>query len=139
MIFPDKLLTRKDHENKEVQIVFSTSGAKDKVSKTISASPVEKSNISITTIHSVKGKTCNAVMVVSAPSKKGDSKDNHWEYWIDKDNYPEAARLAYVASSRAEYLLVWAVKKGTDRDVERLAKLGFVPVDFNQTPDSVGG
>lgn len=42
----------------------------------------EKSNIRITTIHSVKGRTFEAVMVVSAPSKQGTT-DGYWIQWIE--------------------------------------------------------
>jgi len=49
--------------------------------------------IRITTIHSVKGETLDAIMLVSAPSKRGASADGHWTQWLDSPS-SEAARLA---------------------------------------------
>ncbi|MBA7663988.1 hypothetical protein ES703_72038 [subsurface metagenome] len=70
-------------------------------------------------------------MLVSAPSKSGNSTDNHWEYWLE-DPTSEAARLAYVASSRPKHLLVWAVPKGNNGDMTELTELGFVPVYLDE-------
>jgi hypothetical protein len=68
---------------------------------------LHKSRIRLATIHEIKGETHEATMLVSA-SRRGNQ--SHWADWIgDKDS--EAARLAYVASSRPKTLLVWAVKK----------------------------
>jgi hypothetical protein len=84
----------------------------------------------ITTIHSVKGETFDAIMLVSAPTKQG-SDDNHWEHWLNDPN-SEAARLAYVASSRPKHLLIWAVPKGSNSDIARLTDLGFAVVYLNE-------
>ncbi len=80
--------------------------------------------IRITTIHAVKGETMEAIMLVSAPSKQGTS-DGHWHQWLG-DPSSEAARFAYVASSRPQHLLVWAVPEEKNADYTRLEKLGFV-------------
>lgn len=133
VIFPDKLVHKTDKKKKEVQIVFNAIKAKDKVTKTISVNSTKKSNIYITTIHSVKGQTFDSIMLVSAPSKSG-SDDNHWEHWLGDTN-PEAKRLAYVASSRPKHLLVWAVPKGNNGDMTDLTKLGFVPVYLDEDAD----
>ncbi len=84
----------------------------------------------ITTIHSVKGETFDAIMLVSAPTKQG-SDDNHWEHWLNDPN-SEAARLAYVASSRPKHLLIWAVPNGSDADMNKLTSLGFTLVHLNE-------
>jgi DNA helicase-2/ATP-dependent DNA helicase PcrA len=85
-------------------------------------------SLQITTIHSVKGKTLGAVMLVSAPTMQGTS-DGHWTQWL-MDPASEAARLAYVASSRPEHLLAWAVPSATDAEKSRLQCLGFHFVDM---------
>jgi hypothetical protein len=80
-----------------------------------------KSNMRITTIHSVKGETLDAVMVVSSIKK---NNDGHWEDWL-KFKEEEPARFAYVASSRPKYLLVWAVPEEDGQNYTRLTSLGF--------------
>ena len=88
-----------------------------------------KAAIRITTIHSVKGETSDAIMLVSAPSKQGTS-DGYWPQWLE-DPSSEAARLAYVASSRPKYLLVWAIPEQPNADYKQLEKRGLVlhPMD----------
>lgn len=115
---------------------FRPSDARMPVEKLFSGQAVTKSDIHIATIHSVKGQTFDSIMLVSAPTRQG-SGDNHWEHWLE-DPTSEAARLAYVASSRSKHLLVWAVQKGTDGDRKRLTTLGFVPIDLSGTPEGAG-
>lgn len=74
------------------------------------------------TIHGVKGETHEATMLISNPKRNGDGA--HWSHWIN-DNTSEAARFAYVASSRPKYVLVWCVKKLKTTDVQKLRNLGF--------------
>ncbi|MFX7465128.1 ATP-dependent helicase [Acinetobacter baumannii] len=69
------------------------------------------------TIHGVKGETHEVTMLISNPTRKGDG--THWSHWIG-DKTSEAARFAYVASSRPKYVLVWCVKK------LKLNRTGFV-------------
>ena len=71
------------------------------------------------------------LMLVSAPGKSGNSNDNHWDYWLE-DTTSEAARLAYVASSRPKHLLVWAVPKGNNGDMAKLTDIGFVPIYLDE-------
>ena len=110
---------------------FRASDASKPVDNLFSDQATTKSDIPITTIHSVKGQTFDSIMLVSAPSKSGNSNDNHWEYWLE-DPTSEAARLAYVASSRPRHLLIWAVPKGNDGDMTKLADLGFITVCLNK-------
>jgi len=77
----------------------------------------------ITTIHSVKGQTFDAVLVVSSPSKVGTS-DGHWSDWLENPK-SEAARLAYVASSRPKYLLAWAIPEPNEEEIKKLESIGF--------------
>ncbi|MBI9019203.1 MAG: ATP-dependent helicase [Phycisphaerae bacterium] len=107
---------------------FRASDASNPVEDLFSGHVTAKSDIQINTIHSVKGQTFDAIMIVSAPTKKG-SNDNHWEYWL-ADPTSEAARLAYVASSRPKHLLVWAVPKGNNESITQLIELGFMPVEL---------
>lgn len=74
------------------------------------------------TIHGVKGETHDATMLISNATRSG--VDSHWSHWIgDKDS--EAARFAYVASSRPKHLLVWCVKKLKASEQAELKDLGF--------------
>ena len=59
----------------------------------------------IDTIHSVKGNTFDAVLLLSTPDGKG--KTGYWENWLNTAD--EAARIAYVACTRPRLLLVWGV------------------------------
>lgn len=93
------------------------------------------SRLRITTIHSVKGATFDAVLLVSSLDQRG-GKGGHWTEWrIDPES--EHARFAYVASSRPKRLLAWAIPssdKNTD-SIKILEDLGFsfadLPYDNN--------
>jgi hypothetical protein len=91
------------------------------VSQRLSLVGLQKSSIRLATIHEIKGETHEATMLVSA-SRRGDQ--SHWADWIGDKN-SEAARLAYVASSRPKSLLVWAVKKLKASERTTLNGLGF--------------
>ncbi len=84
----------------------------------------DSSNINFrrSTIHGVKGETHEATMLISNPTRNGDG--THWSHWI-KDESSEAARFAYVASSRPKYILVWCVKKLKLAEKNELKNLGF--------------
>lgn len=91
----------------------------------------QETTIRITTIHSVKGETLNAILLVSAPSKQGTT-DGHWTQWLADAN-SEAARLAYVASSRPEHFLSWAVPKPISKqEEETIRNLGFHMVEMSE-------
>lgn len=82
------------------------------------------SNISFrkSTIHGVKGETHDATMLISNATRNGTG--THWSHWIG-DKTSEAARFAYVASSRPKHVLVWCVKKLNASDQKELESLGF--------------
>ncbi|MFZ5995509.1 MAG: UvrD-helicase domain-containing protein [Thermodesulfobacteriota bacterium] len=92
---------------------------------------VEKSyvsNILITTFHQVKGRTFDAMLVVSAPDKRGDG--GHWSQWVAAANSDgEHARFAYVASSRPRALLGWAVPSPSGDEEDQLEELGFTVIN----------
>lgn len=74
------------------------------------------------TIHNVKGETHEATILVS--SLKPGPNQSHWKDWL-ADPTTEAARFAYVASSRPTHLLIWAVKKLKVEESKTLSSLGF--------------
>lgn len=74
------------------------------------------------TIHQVKGETHDVTVVVS--SQQPGAHQSHWQDWL-RDRESEAARFAYVASSRPQHMLIWAVKKLKAEDLPVLAQLGF--------------
>ncbi|MOA21786.1 hypothetical protein D3C78_1422950 [compost metagenome] len=74
------------------------------------------------TIHGVKGETHDVTVVVS--SQKPGVHLSHWKDWL-RDRTSEAARFAYVASSRPKHVLIWAVKKLKAEDRLVLESLGF--------------
>jgi len=87
-------------------------------------------SLRITTIHSLKGETLDAILLVSAPTAQG-TPDGYWTQWLAQAD-SEAARLAYVASSRPRHLLAWAVRKPiTSIDKERIRNLGFTVVEMS--------
>lgn len=74
------------------------------------------------TIHQVKGETHDVTVVVS--SLKSGKYHSHWQDWL-RDRGSEATRFAYVASSRPQHMLIWAVKKLKPEHRPVLAQLGF--------------
>ncbi len=95
----------------------------NQVEQTLLPRVTQSSNIRITTIHSVKGQTYDAVLVVSSPFKQG-TNDGHWTQWLDNSK-SEAARLSYVASSRPRRLLAWAIPQSKEDERIQLEKIGF--------------
>jgi len=78
-----------------------------------------------TTIHSVKGETLDAVLLISHDNKK--SKGGHFSQWLREGNYdPEHVRFAYVAASRPKYALVIATPQLQTKDLEKLEKIGLI-------------
>lgn len=83
------------------------------------------SNRRYATIHQVKGETHDATVVVSSLRA---GAQGHWKDWL-KDPLSEAARFAYVASSRPRHLLIWGVKTLKPAERTRIAELGFEVVE----------
>jgi DNA helicase-2/ATP-dependent DNA helicase PcrA len=81
----------------------------------------ESAKLRIDTIHSVKGCSYDAVLLVSASDGRG--KTGYWENWIDDKD--ETTRFGYVASTRPKYLLVWAVPKLTDEQRIKIETIGL--------------
>lgn len=75
----------------------------------------------LATIHEVKGETHDVTMLVSS-IKPGEQ--SHWTEWL-ADPKSEAARFAYVASSRPKSILIWAVKSLVENERVQLMQLGF--------------
>lgn len=75
----------------------------------------------LATIHEVKGETHDLTMLVSS-SRQGEQA--HWKEWL-ANHASEAARFAYVASSRPRHILIWAVKTLKKDEREALMLLGF--------------
>lgn len=74
-----------------------------------------------TTIHGAKGETHEVTIVISSARAGIDS---HWKDWLRNPN-SEAARFAYVASSRPRHLLIWVVKTLTEPEKAQLESIGF--------------
>ncbi|MEA2045221.1 MAG: ATP-dependent helicase [Euryarchaeota archaeon] len=105
--------------------VFSTPRGESN-NQVLSALPSNSSAqtpLRITTIHNVKGETLEALMLVSSIDKRGTS-DGYWTLWLDNPA-SEAARLAYVASSRPRQLVVWAIPNPSKVEIDRLEEIGF--------------
>lgn len=80
--------------------------------------------IRTTTIHSVKGETLDAVMLVS--HKDRVSKGGHYSHWLREGNFVEEhLRFAYVACSRPRQLLVIATPTLSDAELLKFRNLGF--------------
>lgn len=75
------------------------------------------------TIHNIKGETHEVTILISTP-RAGGSSGSHWRSWLGSSD-SEAARLAYVVSSRPKSRLIWAVKKLNATDEARFEALGF--------------
>ena len=102
------------------------SGSKvKKVSDTLVTSSPTNYGIKVTTIHAVKGKTFDAVLLVSSPDQRG-GKGGFWTEWL-ADTSSEHARFAYVASSRPRKVLAWAIPTPdeSDKDLSKITDLGF--------------
>ena len=77
-----------------------------------------------TTIHSVKGETLNAVLLISHWNKK--STGGHFSDWLMEQGFePEHLRFAYVAASRPQFALILATPKLTAKELKKLEALGF--------------
>lgn len=85
----------------------------------------EEEQMRVETIHSVKGGTFDAVLLLSSPDGRG--KTGFWESWLDSED--EAGRIGYVASTRPRYLLCWGVHTLTDIQRLTLEGLGFVALN----------
>ena len=82
---------------------------------------VPKITVDVKTIHSVKGCTFDAVLLLSTESKTG--QEGYWENWLNDEN--ELRRICYVACTRPQYFLCWGVSKLNETQKLRLENLGL--------------
>lgn len=87
----------------------------------------------IETIHGCKGMSLDAVLFMSAYQKNNAETGAYWTDWFAKDlaNLEENHRLAYVAFSRARYLLMLGIPNPpsspiSDEQKEQLESIGFI-------------
>ena len=84
---------------------------------------IDPTELKVETIHAVKGRTFDAVLLMSSADARG--KTGYWESWLTPSD--EAARIAYVACSRPRSLLCWGVHTLTDEQRGKLEHLGLEP------------
>ena len=89
----------------------------------------EDEQLRVETIHSVKGGTFDAVLLLSSPDGRG--KTGFWESWLNPEE--ESGRIGYVASTRPRYLLCWGVKRLTDVQRRELEKLGLINLNSDKS------
>lgn len=82
----------------------------------------EENQLRVETIHSVKGDTFDAVLLLSSSGVQG--KTGFWENWLKF--HEESGRIGYVASTRPRYLLCWGVGNLTPEQRQQLEGMGFV-------------
>lgn len=85
----------------------------------------EEKQLRVETIHSVKGGTFDAVLLLSSPDGRG--KTGFWENWLKSDE--ESGRIGYVASTRPRYLLCWGVSNLMDDQRQKLEGIGCIQLD----------
>jgi DNA helicase-2/ATP-dependent DNA helicase PcrA len=84
--------------------------------------------IRTTTIHSVKGETLDAVLLISHQNKKsGGGHHSHWIKANAKDE--EHVRYAFVACSRPKHLLVLATPKLSAKEITDSKAIGFSKIE----------
>lgn len=112
----------------------SPSGRSDnKVLESLQPNTSVQEHLRITTIHNIKGETMDALMLVSSQKRGGTG---HWTKWLS-DPTSEAARLAYVASSRPRKLIIWAIPHPSEMETDqlnRLKKIGFKVQHLDSAP-----
>lgn len=119
------------NKNGESSPIFSAPSG-SQVSGALPSNPSVQTPLRITTIHNVKGETLEALMLVSSRNKSG-TDDGYWTQWLD-DPTSEAARLAYVASSRSRKLIIWAIPNPSEAEkdqLDRLKTVGFQVLALN--------
>ncbi|MCG3743230.1 ATP-dependent helicase [Vibrio cincinnatiensis] len=107
-----------------VNLISPSGSSKLEVASSLAVTNKPSFQFAKRTIHGAKGETHGATIVISSSRSGGDS---HWKDWL-KDPESEAARFAYVASSRPRELLIWAVKTLKPPERKQLESLGFTIV-----------
>lgn len=85
----------------------------------------EEEQLRVETIHSVKGGTFDAVLLLSSLDARG--KTGFWENWLKSSE--ESGRIGYVGSTRPRYLLCWGVSNLSDDQRQKLEGMGFIKLD----------
>ena len=86
------------------------------------------SHIKVETIHGCKGMCLDSIFFISSQKNGANSSGGFWGEWFDRIQITEKNRLAFVAFSRAKYLLVLGIpetKSFTASDKIFLQSLGF--------------
>lgn len=87
----------------------------------------------IETIHGCKGMSLDAVFFLSSYQASNDEHSGgYWKQWFNRENIGEENRLAYVAFSRARYLLALGIPKPqnfSEGDRKVLKDAGFEIID----------
>lgn len=88
----------------------------------------------IETIHGCKGMSLDSVLFMSAyKGSSGKESGSHWKEWFDVENISEKNRLAYVAFSRARYMLALGIPKPktfNEEDKNNLIQHGFKIIEL---------
>ncbi|ACQ93220.1 UvrD/REP helicase [Tolumonas auensis DSM 9187] len=104
-----------------VNLASPSGSAKFEVASSLGTAKTPSLSYRKSTIHGAKGETHDITIVVSSDRA---GKDSHWKSWLN-DPDSEAARFAYVASSRPKEFLIWAVKKLKPLEKKQLEAVGF--------------
>lgn len=110
-------------------------GNKDKIVENTLFDNIEGDiNYAIETIHGCKGMSLDAVFFLSSyQANRDEHSGGYWKQWFDKEQIGEENRLAYVAFSRARYLLALGIpkpKKFSEKDRKILEDAGFKIVEI---------
>jgi DNA helicase II / ATP-dependent DNA helicase PcrA len=121
--------------NKEYHLSSIRSGNADKtIRETLFLSNNKIEGLKCETIHGCKGMSLDAVLFMSSYQSSNDSESGaYWRQWFDREKIDEKNRLAYVAFSRAKYLLALAIPKPstfTKSDEKMLGDCGFKIIDI---------
>lgn len=109
-------------------------GNKDKkVEETLFVEETGNLYYPIETIHGCKGMSLDAILFMSAyQASQDEHSGGYWKQWFNRENIGEENRLAYVAFSRARYLLAIGVPKPrtfSETDRKTLEDAGFEIVE----------
>ena len=105
------------------RFIKAPSGTASQIIEKINLNSTE--SMKIETIHSVKGGTFDAVLLMSSQDARG--KTGFWENWLVTSE--EASRIGYVACTRPRYLLCWGVSTLTSDQRNKLEKIGLKKYD----------
>lgn len=108
----------------EVNLTSPSGSAKLEVASSLGSTTTSLIPYRKSTIHGAKGESHDVTIVISSARAGNES---HWKSWM-KNPDSEAARFAYVASSRPKEFLIWAVKTLKQPERKQLEAIGFTIV-----------